>query len=98
MSTMNTSDPTQPDYVREEVRDALPDLQLIADLLAGTRAIDSAIHAVRWRPMRGGRLAVPPAPGMRPYLSSGSWNQAVGVAVGRCAKAAISAPAPIAAP
>ena len=50
MSTMNTSDPTQPDYVREEVRAALPDLQLIADLLAGTRAMhrSAAEYIKKW--------------------------------------------------
>jgi hypothetical protein len=39
MPTLNTSDPSKPDYVRAEVVAAAPDLQLIADLLEGTRAM-----------------------------------------------------------
>ena len=45
------SDPALPDYVRAELRKALPDLKLMADLLAGTRAMhDSAEDYIRkWR-------------------------------------------------
>jgi hypothetical protein len=41
----NTNDPTRPDYLREEVELARPDLDLIHDLLAGTRRIHAVAKA-----------------------------------------------------
>ena len=49
---------------------------------------------MRRRPMRRGRLTVPPAPGMRPSRTSGSEMRVSGVATTRPAKAASSIPEP----
>lgn len=43
----------------------------------------SARRAVRWRPMRRGRLTVPPAPGIKPRATSGSANIVSGAATTR---------------
>jgi hypothetical protein len=52
---------------------------------ASMRAPLSASHAVRWRPMRAGRLTVPPAPGTSPIPISGSAKNASSRAVTRAA-------------
>ena len=57
-----------------------------------------ASQAVRWRPMRRGRLTVPPAPGSRPRRTSGSQKNASGVEVMVLVKAGSSMPAPTQAP
>ena len=67
-------------------------------LFGGQPAPLSASQAVRWRPMRRGRLTVPPAPGTRPSATSGSWKKAPGSATTRRQKAGSSAPAPTQAP
>jgi hypothetical protein len=59
---------------------------------------DSNISAVRWRPIRRATDTQPPAPGIKPMASSGSWNQAEDEAVTLPANAAISRPAPMQAP
>ena len=74
--------------------------------MASTRPQSSAVgastavpvnpsSAVRWRPIRRGRLTVPPAPGTRPRDSSGRAKRVSGWATTRPAKAGSSTPAPM---
>ena len=57
-----------------------------------------ARSAVRWRPMRRGRLTVPPAPGIRPRDTSGRPKVASALATTRPANAGSSTPDPRQAP
>lgn len=59
---------------------------------------DRARYAVRSRPIRTGRLAVPPAPGISPIPTSGNRITVSGAASTRPANAASSIPAPTQAP
>src|SRR5581483_3097405 len=58
----------------------------------------TASHPARSRPIRRGRLTVPPAPGTRPMATSGRRNVVSGRAMTRPANAGNSVPAPTHAP
>jgi hypothetical protein len=48
---VNTDNPNRPDYIRPEVLEAGPDLELIHDLLGGTRQMHdhAALYIPKWK-------------------------------------------------